>query len=155
MLCCKYISMELFSLGAVIEGIPELSALTPPFAVDAIIVDDELSLSREDAEILAIYRRYGRPVITSKTAEVIGPRTNYSPINCSFYDNFEAAIVQRRPVALAFLLADDNTVTISTRLIDLKTDRTEEYVQLADKRWIRLDRIVSVDGELAGASCSF
>jgi hypothetical protein len=46
-------------------------------------------------------------------------------------------------------------VTAAIRLQDLKTKLTEEFVQLESKEWLRLDRIVSVDGETAGASCSF
>ena len=83
------------------------------------------------------------------------PRTNYQPIACNFYDNFEAAIVQRRVVELTYLNVDGSLVDQETLLRDLKTHRTEEFVQLASGEWLRLDRIVSVDGIVAGESCSF
>ncbi|MEO0734760.1 MAG: hypothetical protein AAFZ52_18130 [Bacteroidota bacterium] len=82
-------------------------------------------------------------------------RTNYQPINCNFYDNFEAAIVTRRAVDLVYLDPFGEEVTVTTQLRDLKTHRTEEFVQLASEEWLRLDRIVRVDGTAAGASCTF
>jgi len=82
-------------------------------------------------------------------------RTNYQPIDCNFYDNFEAAIVQRRAVGLTYLDANGDSISETTLLRDLKTHRTEEFVLLASGVWLRLDRIVSVDGVAAGESCSF
>lgn len=140
----------------------------PPFAVDALLVFP--GGDSDDARI-SMLRRSGRPVLTPAPAsapekdpelenwlERLGEtsRTNYRPIDCNFYDNFEAAIVQRRQVLLEYRgIEDDEIVLVTTRLNDLKTDRTEEYVLLESGKWLRLDRIVSVDGELAGASCRF
>jgi transcriptional antiterminator Rof (Rho-off) len=139
----------------------------PPFAVNALLVFPAGSLGGEEIETL---RRSGRPVLhlapaaaPEKAPELQDwlarledlPRTNYQPIDCNFYDNFEAAIVQRRTVNLEYRRADGSIKRIPTRLKDLITDRTEEYVQLENNEWLRLDRVVSVDGEAAGASCRF
>lgn len=83
------------------------------------------------------------------------PRSNYQPIDCNFYDNFEAAITQRRAVKIEFREVDGSSSRIETRLLDTKTHLTEEFVQFRDGTWLRLDRVVSVDGIPAGASCSF
>lgn len=82
-------------------------------------------------------------------------RTNYQPIDCNFYDNFEAAIEQRRAVKIEFNEVDGSTSRIETRLLDTKTHFTEEFVQFRDGTWLRLDRVVSVDGRPAGDSCRF
>jgi len=163
-------SLARFSAHEFIPYGPEV----PPFAVDALLVFTEVA--PEDDHIKTL-RRSGRPVLhlaakepsaapasaPQKDAELndwlerLGemPRTNYLPIDCNFYDNFEAAIVQRRKVELEYRTVDEATVMTTTRLKDLKTHRTEEYVQLENNEWLRLDQIVSVDGEAAGASCRF
>jgi Rho-binding antiterminator len=83
------------------------------------------------------------------------PRTNYQPIDCNFYDNFEAAIVQRRSVKIKYRGLGESPLRIETRLLDTKTDKTEEYVQFRNGDWLRLDRVISVDGLAAGESCRF
>lgn len=141
----------------------------PPFAVDALVVFSGGDSVDASVELL---QRSGRPVLNLHPAPAAAPenatklekwlsglahlpRTNYQPINCNFYDNFEAAIVQRRKVELEYRSTYGTPTKLSTRLKDLKTDRTEEYVQLENGQWLRLDRIISVDGEAAGASCRF
>jgi Rho-binding antiterminator len=142
---------------------PEVSVL-PLFLIDAAIF-----FSGADAGAKELLIRSGRPVIDftkesfvpdllytdylSRLREL--PRTNYQPIDCNFYDNFEAAIVTRRVVELTYLGPFGKEITASIRLKDLKTKLTEEFVQLESGEWLRLDRIVSVDGEAAGASCRF
>lgn len=147
--------MKLYSLGVSVPNLPRLTSLVPPFEVDGLLVSDEQMLTDEETELLAVYRRYGRPVGGRETDFEGMPRTNYQPINCSFYDNFEAAIVRRRQVDIAYLLPDDGVKEVKVQLKDLKTRLTEEYVQLANEQWLRLDRIVRVDGVPAGESCSF
>lgn len=83
------------------------------------------------------------------------PRTNYQPIDCNFYDNFEAAIVQRRSVKIEYRGTGTLPLRVETRLLDTKTDKTEEYVQFRNGDWLRLDRVISVDGVAAGDSCRF
>jgi len=133
-----------------------LTATTPPFTVDAVLFDGvEETLTADQSALLALYRRYGRPVVGSAGEAEALPRTNYQPINCDYYDNFEAAIVLRKTVELDYLLADGSSASRKTQLRDLKTDRTEEFVRLADGKWLRLDQIVALDGIPAGDSCRF
>ncbi|MEM9928454.1 MAG: hypothetical protein AAF840_01420 [Bacteroidota bacterium] len=136
---------------------------TPLFQADAAFI-----FSGADAGARELYIRSGRPTIDF-TAASFDPadlptyldhlktqeRTNYAPIDCNFYDNFEAAIVTLRVVDLVYLDPFGAQVTEATKLRDLKTKLTEEFVQLAEGTWLRLDRIVSVDGVPAGASCRF
>lgn len=77
----------------------------------------------------------------------------YQPVDCGFYDHFEAAIVQRRLVTLEFLEPNGSSVTKQIRLLDLKTDSGEEFVQLEGGEWLRLDRVVALDGVAAGTNC--
>lgn len=142
---------------------PEVSIL-PLFLVDAA-----LFFLGADAGAKELLKRSGRPYIDF-TIEPFNPdlfytdylerlqalpRTNYQPIDCNFYDNFEAAIVTRREIELVYLSPLGEQVEETVRLRDLKTKLTEEFVQLANEEWVRLDRIVSVDGVMAGESCRF
>ena len=162
--------MNIYRLGKHNPSLPELTSSIPPFEVDGVLVVDEKGLEKEALELVAYYRRHGRPIVAS-LAEIEGlARTNYAPINCSFYDNFEAAIVQLRIVNLEYRQTDGSVKHEAIRLRDLKTHLSEEYVQLDRGEWLRLDRIVSVDGagppsgpdaeqeagyRRAGASCRF
>ena len=83
------------------------------------------------------------------------PRTNYQPIDCNFYDEFEAAITNQQPVELTYRTPLGRSVTEDVLLLDTRTEQKEEYVQFEDGRWIRLDRIVAVNGKAAGDSCRF
>ncbi|MEL7161419.1 MAG: hypothetical protein AAFN92_11745 [Bacteroidota bacterium] len=132
-------------------------------------VDAAIFFPGADAGAVELLKRSGRPHLDFRQRKYPGdriykdhfpelltePRTNYQPIDCNFYDNFEAAIVTRREIDLVYRDPFGKDIAIKTQLSDLKTHRTEEFVQLADGRWLRLDRIVSVDGVAAGASCRF
>ncbi len=151
----------------------------PPWAVDGLLIFTVPT--EEELEDIRALRRHGRPALSfaptwheaaqltdvqyphfepERAAEYLStlealPRTNYQPIDCNFYDHFEAAIVTRRAVLLSYRRIDGTVTNTETRLSDTKTVRTEEYVQLASGAWLRLDRIVRVDGVAAGASCRF
>ncbi|NJB85844.1 transcriptional antiterminator Rof (Rho-off) [Lewinella marina] len=83
------------------------------------------------------------------------PRTNYQPIDCSFYDRLEAAITTREPIELIYRMGDGKVNAMTCRLEDTKTDQTEEYLKLEGEHWLRLDRIVSLDGVLITRGCTF
>lgn len=153
------------------------------FEVDALIIFNlDGQISTADIEKVELSRLHGRPWLYFGTqallpysevarrftkfkpeeelAEYLNaftglPRTNYQPIDCNFYDNFEAAIVQRRSVKIEYRGIGRSPLRVETRLLDTKTDKTEEYVQFRNGDWLRLDRVISVDGVAAGESCRF
>lgn len=146
----------------------QLSLHTGLMELPLFAMDGAFFFSGADAGAMELVRRSGRPYLDF-VAEGFAPeqashyvaeleaasRTNYQPINCNFYDNFEAAIVTKRSVELVYLDVWGELVKTLTKLTDLKTKQTEEFVQLASGEWLRLDRIVRVDGVAAGASCRF
>jgi len=156
----------------------------PVFEMDAFVIFNlDGDLAKADIEKAQLARMHGRPWLyfgempVSPFSEPVSscrnfkpeemmeayinalselPRTNYQPIDCNFYDNFEAAIVQRRSVKIEYRGVEKEVVLrVETRLLDLKTKQTEEYVQFRNGDWLRLDRVVSVDGVVAGESCRF
>lgn len=129
-------------------------AKTELFEMDLLVIESEQS---KEPEWVQEIRRAGRPIVLLAGKAEAGilaeleaalelARSNYQPIDCGYYDYFEAAIVQRRAVDLRYLLPDGTEKTEHTQLRDLKTAQSEEFVQLADGRWLRLDRIRELDG---------
>ncbi len=74
------------------------------------------------------------------------PRSNYETVGCECYDRLEGLIVGGQEVSLTVLRADGNTVTMKIRLVATKTRLGEEYVQLSNQSWIRLDHIRLIEG---------
>jgi Rho-binding antiterminator len=153
----------------------------PLFAIDGLLAIEPLANDRQ-REQLRLAARSGRPVVmvggsrssfppegqikyvNQLTLRSLPPvlewyasssRTNYLPIDCNFYDEFEAAIVTRKMVLLEYLDITGQRQKLSTRLTDTKTYRTEEYLQLASGEWMRFDRVYAVNGVPAGDSCRF
>lgn len=77
----------------------------------------------------------------------------YIPIDCNFYDRFEAAIVLRKTVRLEYRNDDGEEHTVETRLKDTLTKGGEEFLILPSGETIRMDRIISLDGEVVPRSC--
>lgn len=96
------------------------------------------------------------PGFEAGDAEVFGawaedrPRSNYRSVDCKFYDQIEATILEGKEVEVTFTRADGVPLTTHIALQDTKTVRGEEYVQLSDGCWIRLDRIIRLDGRKIG-----
>lgn len=83
------------------------------------------------------------------------PRTNYASIGCAFYDHLEAAILSGKSVSLAYRRPDGEATMTQIRVLDTKTFRSEEFLWLEDDCYLRMDRILSVDGILATGSCTY
>ena len=65
---------------------------------------------------------------------------DYQPIDCSLHDRFEAAVVTRRPVRLAW--TDGDALIERTGLItDVRVQAGAEYLVLEDGTSVRLDHI--------------
>jgi transcriptional antiterminator Rof (Rho-off) len=83
------------------------------------------------------------------------PRTSYRAIDCGIYDVVESLAVGAKPVGLTYLRGDGLPVSATARLITTKTDRSEEYVQVEDHGWIRLDRFRRLNGADVNADSQF
>lgn len=79
--------------------------------------------------------------------------STYVPINCSYYDELEAAATQRRIVSIIYRNDEGVQLELQTRIKDLYTSNKEEFMVLEQGADIRLDRIVSVDGKVPPMYC--
>ncbi|MBT32160.1 MAG: hypothetical protein CMO01_21070 [Thalassobius sp.] len=79
----------------------------------------------------------------------------YQPVNCGFYDYFEAAITLKKKVSISYLNTIGELVTEEVTPIDLLIKNKEEFLVLADGKKIRLDQITEFDqAKNPSTSCS-
>lgn len=89
-------------------------------------------------EILQIYKTHNM-------------NTNYKPIDCNFYDLLLSAASRKEHCTL--IISSDNstdsTLTIRTIIKDVFTKNKEEFALFDSGQIIRLDKIISINGELS------
>jgi transcriptional antiterminator Rof (Rho-off) len=78
---------------------------------------------------------------------------NYNPINCSFYDQLENAIVIKEKVSLEYLNENQSLEKYDGILLDIYSKEKAEFVKLADGTSIRLDFIQKLNGIENIGSC--
>jgi Rho-binding antiterminator len=76
------------------------------------------------------------------------PSTPYAPINCEFHDVLEATATRRSTASIRFMDEDGAQQQRNARIIALYANGGSEYAELDTGERIRLDRLVSVDGEV-------
>jgi len=78
----------------------------------------------------------------------------YVPVNCGFYDHFEAAITLKKTVNISYYDTNGNVKDITNKPIDLIQKNGEEFLLLEDQTKIRLDYIITFDNESnPGTAC--
>ena len=77
----------------------------------------------------------------------------YVPISCSFFDRLQHWSTRKEIVEIIFIDNKLNTNTISTRILDLFTKNSEEFIVLESGEKFRLDQLISVNG-LMVSSCA-
>lgn len=73
----------------------------------------------------------------------------YQPIDCSLHDRFEAAVVTKCTVKLAWTRGEE-TATRTGLIADVRVRSGAEYLVLDDGTWVRLDHITTFE-EIAGS----
>lgn len=70
----------------------------------------------------------------------------YVPISCLFFDRLQDWSTRKEIVALTFFNKDLKIVAKSSRIIDLFTKNSEEFIVLESGENFRLDHLISVNG---------
>jgi Rho-binding antiterminator len=77
----------------------------------------------------------------------------YRLVNCEFHDRLEAWSTLRQPCQIIYRNAIDERIEIRDRIVDVYAAHQADFLKLSDGTEIRLDKIISVNGEpLAYAS---
>lgn len=72
----------------------------------------------------------------------------YIPIDCNFYDEMEAIATIKSECEIVFSNSVGATIKICGHIKTFLNRNGEEFVELSDKRMIRLDKLISVNGKL-------
>jgi len=77
----------------------------------------------------------------------------YTPIACGLHDELQLLVLRRRPVRL--LVRDDVGAlrTVEGMATDILSRAGAEWLALEDGTFLRLDRLVEVDGRPFGGAC--
>ena len=78
--------------------------------------------------------------------------STYIPINCSYYDELEAAATQAKIVKLIYR-DQSGEKQLDIRIVNLYTKNKEEFMVLENGLEIRLDHLLSIDGKTPPMSC--
>jgi Rho-binding antiterminator len=79
--------------------------------------------------------------------------TSYTPINCDSYDILLANATLKKKCNILHTDIDGNTLKTEAVIVDVYTKTKEEFIQLDNGVVIRLDKIISVDGETIYKNC--
>ncbi|MCI4668523.1 MAG: hypothetical protein MRZ79_10320 [Bacteroidia bacterium] len=77
----------------------------------------------------------------------------YVPINCNYYDKLEAWAVLRKNVSIKRYFPDGSDGIVEGRIVDFFIREGAEYLKMADGHEIRLDYLISVNGEELPNAC--
>lgn len=72
----------------------------------------------------------------------------YSPINCDYYDVLTEKAIMKSYCQIQYFTELHEFVTVNAVIKDIFTKSGEEFMLLATGEVIRLDRLVSINGEL-------
>jgi Rho-binding antiterminator len=78
---------------------------------------------------------------------------SYQPINCDFYDILEAYATLKRVSTIVFMGTNGQRQQVNTRIINLFSKQKEEFMELEDGTILRLDGLISIDGQIPGDTC--
>lgn len=83
-------------------------------------------------------------------------KTDYIPINCHYYDVLELVAIRRLTVEIRYQNEAQVEQITQSRIEDLWAKNGEEFMRLSDQTVIRLDQLISVDGQvMPEAGCAW
>jgi Rho-binding antiterminator len=77
----------------------------------------------------------------------------YLPISCDFYDILEALAVRQVKTTVEFMDGEKSVTLKEVIITDLQTRDKEEFMYLDNDQVIRLDQLVTVNGEERPGAC--
>lgn len=71
----------------------------------------------------------------------------YILVSCDFHDRLEAWATLRQICQIVYRNATNESIEVQSRIVDIYAAKGADFLKLEDGTEIRLDRIVSVNGE--------
>ena len=149
----------------------------PMFMVDALFVFPNSTLEVESRHTYQLVERTGRPIVrvgavqfpldrrhmpgnlllvaqyaTGDALRYQGriadrPRTNYVPVGDELIQQIDQCVASGIDVRFTLRKADGLPMNTSIAAVQVKSIHQEDYVQLADNCWFRLDRVMAINGK--------
>lgn len=69
----------------------------------------------------------------------------YQPINRQYHDRLKAWATLGKPCEITYL-KEDKPVTVTTKILDLRTVKSSDYLFGENNLVIRLDKLIAVNG---------
>lgn len=71
----------------------------------------------------------------------------YVPVSCDFHDQLEALATLRQKCQIVYRTETDEIIEAAGWIVDVYAANQADFLKLKDNTEIRLDRIISVNGE--------
>ncbi len=81
-------------------------------------------------------------------------KNSYIPIACDYVDYIEILAIRRTPVTIAYLERGEEILVEDDRIITWETKSKEEFLITKSGLKIRMDFIISINGQKPGDQCS-
>ena len=82
----------------------------------------------------------------------IHPKSSYKPIACSFHDLILHHATLQDELELSYY-ENEKTAVENCRIMDVITKESEEFLITSSAKRIRLDQIISINGEMLSLYC--
>ncbi|UYQ91199.1 hypothetical protein MKQ68_13975 [Chitinophaga horti] len=79
--------------------------------------------------------------------------SDYTPIDCNYYDILEHLATLRQPAAVHYQQPGHEAATVTGIITDLQARQGVEYLYLDTTLEIRLDWLITVNGEPVPGKC--
>jgi Rho-binding antiterminator len=77
----------------------------------------------------------------------------FQPVDCGVYDQLEVLAMRRIVCQLEYKGDGGNSIRIESTIVDVFAKSGEEFITLKDGKDIRLDRLISLNGEPVSGTC--
>lgn len=71
---------------------------------------------------------------------------DYCLVDCGFHDQLEALATLRQTCQISYRTATEEIVEVQSQIVDVYAANKADFLQLKDGTEIRLDRLISVNG---------
>ncbi|CAB1277167.1 hypothetical protein [Candidatus Nitrosacidococcus tergens] len=73
--------------------------------------------------------------------------SNYIPINCDLHDRLEILATYGKFCSIIYQEKNGGCSEVNDKIVDIYTKNKEEFILLSSNQSIRLDRLITVDGQ--------
>ncbi|CAH9019511.1 Rho-binding antiterminator [Candidatus Nitrosacidococcus sp. I8] len=73
--------------------------------------------------------------------------SGYIPISCDLHDRLEILATYGKSCSIVYQEENGGSLEVNDKIVDIYTKNKEEFILLGSNQFIRLDRLITVDGQ--------